>query len=268
VRALLPTEVKQIGGRAGRFRSRFPNGEVSCFGGRAELRFLGTALGASLEPLKACGLLPTAAQLEAFARTAGARPFSQLLRGYFESTRTDEARYFVCSVEEMYRIARLVDPLELTIAERLEFCVAPVDTSEPRLAAAFWGYAKAYAAGSSVRVGVRAPAEVPRTDREISALEGTHAILDAYLWLGQKFESQFCEGERARALRDRVSGLISAGLSGGLMASDRADGARGRHDADVRRAPGPGRRDGAARASRSRPPPVSDGARRRSSRRA
>jgi ATP-dependent RNA helicase SUPV3L1/SUV3 len=235
VRPLLPTEVKQIGGRAGRFQSRFPTGRVTCFGSNADLRFLGDALGAELEPLSACGLLPTAEQLEGFARSGGeSLKFSKLLRLFFETTRTDTGHYFVCSVDELYRTARLLDPIDLTIADRLDFCIAPVDTSDTRIAGAFFAYAKAYANAAPVRVGVRAPRGiVPRSDREISVLEGTHAILDVYLWLSQKFgEAAFVERDHAQRARNAVGELISEGLAGRLVAARTAEvagrgGARG-----------------------------------------
>ena len=72
VRALEPTEVKQIAGRAGRYRSLFAAGEVSCLN-EGDLAALRTALEAPLRPLSRSGLAPTFEQLELFDRASGHR---------------------------------------------------------------------------------------------------------------------------------------------------------------------------------------------------
>lgn len=217
MRRLLPTEVKQIGGRAGRFGSEFPSGVVSCLSSNADLAFVRDALGAELPPVDACGLMPTDEQLEQFSRVSGQKTFSRLLRAYFRSLHTDGGLYFVTPVDDMLRVAKLLDwvPIE-SVGERLTFCLAPIDVGNDRQAAALYWFAMDFAAYAErrqpVRLRVKPPSAVPRTPNEIRELESAHATLDAYLWLAQRLPREFGHVSQAAAMREHVGELITAYL--------------------------------------------------------
>lgn len=65
IRDLTFSEIKQIAGRAGRFRSIFPEGRVTAMDGR-DVDLLRTALASPSEVLRTAGLFPSVEQLATF----------------------------------------------------------------------------------------------------------------------------------------------------------------------------------------------------------
>lgn len=236
-RSLLPTEVKQIAGRAGRYRSNFPVGRVTCLGGD-DLNYVRAAMAQDLEPLGQCGLRPTASQLEAFAQTTTPRRFSSVLRAFFDAVRTDSGLYFVCEANELYRAARLIDWIPLTITERYEFCTVPIDVKDVFQAKWLYRFAKAYArygeTGRPWKIDLKLPPGNAGTPGAVFLLEQCHAVLDAYLWLCRRFPDAFGRQEHARVLREEACEKIDAALQNRMKGEKPGDSRRQRRSSGKR----------------------------------
>ncbi|WVZ60527.1 hypothetical protein U9M48_010537 [Paspalum notatum var. saurae] len=97
-RELTVSEIKQIAGRAGRYGSKFPVGEVTCIKS-ADLPLLHSALKS-----------PSPTIEERFLEKAKLSP-----------------DYFIADCEDMLKVAAIVDDLPLGLYDKYLFCLSPVD---------------------------------------------------------------------------------------------------------------------------------------------
>ena len=230
VRSLEPTEVKQIAGRAGRYKSRFEHGEVTVLH-EQDLPALRRALNAPLQPLAMAGLAPTFEQLSSFDRASkGALPFSELLRAFEEAARVGR-RYFCVSMDSMVRNAEVLDRVDAWNAEKAEkagssqhednllgllerhtFCMAPLDARDSLHATLLTKWATDLSRGKPVRIRYAPPTRKPSTHEEMQQLESYFKALDGYLWLAQRFPLAFSHGERVAEYREAAAALIDVAL--------------------------------------------------------
>ena len=240
-RSLTVSEIKQIAGRAGRFKSE---GLVTS----TESRNLGTlrkALVADTPLLIAAGVAPTMEQLEQFAislaprlaglapqfdplddvsnppyespaalasRVANKLPFSSILRLFASYAHTDSKNFFIADLDEMARVASLIDDVQLEFRDRYMFALAPVHLDDPLHVAALRRYARHHADRGLVSVGLRVPMNVPKTSEQVASLEGVHRVFDLYIWLSRVFSVSFCFLLDAQERARKSSELIKEGL--------------------------------------------------------
>ncbi|KAL1511089.1 hypothetical protein AB1Y20_005911 [Prymnesium parvum] len=205
--------VRQIGGRAGRYASRYASGEVACLHA-ADVPLLRAAMGEAPPPLRAAGLAPSFEQLAALAAAcARGTPFSRLLAAFADGARLDPL-YFCCGLEAPQLLAELVDDLPPFLPAAPLTPQTPLDARDPLHAEAFVQWAGALAAGSTARIGGRPLLRPPVREEELHALESYYKVLDAYVWLSVRFAHAFTEeiAEEARREQRKCSKLISLGL--------------------------------------------------------
>ncbi|OEL34745.1 ATP-dependent RNA helicase SUV3, mitochondrial, partial [Dichanthelium oligosanthes] len=97
-RELTVAEIKQIAGRAGRYGSKFPVGEVTCLDA-ADLPLLHSSLKSTSPIIE-----------ERFLEKAKLSP-----------------DYFIAECEDMLKVAAIVDDLPLGLYDKYLFCISPVD---------------------------------------------------------------------------------------------------------------------------------------------
>lgn len=214
VRALEPSEVKQIAGRAGRYHSRYgTNGEVTCMQ-HSDLPALRRALHAKLPPLSMAGLAPTFEQLQGMQRaTRDAMPFAELLRSFEEVARVD-ASYFCVSLDPMIRAAEVIEGAadQMSLFDLHTFCMAPLDARDGLHATLLRGWARDFAKGRTVRLRYAPPTRPPATHTEMQQLESYFRALDGYLWLAQHFPAAFAHSDKVVTYREAAAGLIEHAL--------------------------------------------------------
>ena len=246
---LTASQARQIGGRAGRFGSRFPQGVVSALH-EHDLPFFrenmgvdedGTLLDAELddeELLYEAGLFPSVEQLEHFASVAGqlggrggggggggsgssggaakqlmGSSLPVLVREFVQTARLD-GRFFVNNTDEFIQAAAALSVHDLTLRDAFAFAQAPVNQRSPLATAMLAKYARTFARGEPVAVDVflKAREGGPRSDADLKDVEEKHKILDAYTWLGQRFPESFVQLRQAEELRARCVEQIEMGL--------------------------------------------------------
>eukprot|EP00884_Botryococcus_braunii_P009866 jgi/Botrbrau1/18881/Bobra.177_2s0040.1 len=212
MRPLTPAEVKQIAGRAGRHASRYSNGSVTCLH-KEDMPKLREAMKSSVEPLEQACLFPRFQQLALFATQKEHLLFSAALEEFVESASLAE-HYFMADCEAMLRIARLLDHLPLSLKERYQFCQAPADASEPAIASALLGFARAYCYRRKVTPDkLRLPATTGSGEEVLRQLETLYAILEIYIWLALRFEDSFHSLERVEEMRSGCAEAIQEALA-------------------------------------------------------
>ena len=231
-------QIKQIAGRAGRYRTarqgaenenlehgKTPAGSkavglVTCMEDD-DLPIIQEALRTEPEPIKAAGLLPPSEFVEEYAaRLPKGLPFEYVYQRICNVAKM-HPRFKLADVHTQTRIARVLDPVSnLTIADRLCFSSSPTDPkriSESRLLVAL---AKCVADGKPVTC-----VDIPELPLEIldqpmsgqrdylQALETLHKSLILYLWLSYRFIAIFRDREQATYAKSLTEQKINETLS-------------------------------------------------------
>lgn len=208
-------QIKQIAGRAGRFRSAHQDktksttsssgsadkdkseenvGLVTCLD-EGDLPIIQSALRTEAPPLRRAGIVAPAEFLEEYSQRLPVRvPFEYLLRKV-SSIATLHPRFFQCDIRDKLALARITDDVKgLTIEQRVNLTAAPSPGRNPILAKCLKALAKAIAAQRSVDVSdvPEIPLETlalpPTADRSyLEALESLHQCLILFLWLSYRF---------------------------------------------------------------------------------
>ncbi|KAK3649197.1 RNA helicase [Elasticomyces elasticus] len=234
-------DIKQIGGRAGRYRTAQFNAKVGEeqqdlaalkgdspveVSGSEEVENVGlvttleafdfpiiaAAMTAEPEPIRTAGLFPPASVLERFSSYfPPGTPFSYILMRLHELSQV-HSRFHLCGLREQIWIADLIEPVQgLTISDRNVICSAPASKSEDMFRTLLPAYARCIATqtGGGILEIPELPlevleAEVSASREYLRSLERLHKGVVTYLWLSYRFAGIFT----TRALAHHVKGLV------------------------------------------------------------
>lgn len=265
-RSLLWQEIKQIGGRAGRFGGAYAEGIVGVLAGGGDPAEIARALAAppqvpeDLRPPVA----PDAEIVAAVASEIGTSSLFGTLRRIERSVlRRDDPNYRLGDLSTQIAIAAAVDGTpELSLLDRWTYALCPVDERDEGIARlADW--AVEHALGLAVLPPHAGYLPVPdRASQDALQLaERVHRRLVAWRWMALRFPTVFHDTEAALAesrrlndwieavLASRPSGRVYA-VSGGADAVMRGKRKRNWHKGEEGKTPirkGPGRRGRSAR---------------------
>ncbi|KAK9083755.1 hypothetical protein Scep_030226 [Stephania cephalantha] len=209
LRNLTVPEIKQIAGRAGRYGSRFPNGEVTCLN-KEDLPSIHSALESSSPFLERAGLFPAFDLLLSYSRLHPTRSFNAILEDFVQNAKLSPT-YFITDCEEMLKVAAVVDELPLGLQEKYLFCNSPVDMNDEISSQGLVQFATNYAKTRFVRLReIFTPEmlQVPKTQTELKELESIHKVLELYVWLSFRFDDSFPDRELASSQKAICSLLI------------------------------------------------------------
>lgn len=247
MRLLTLPELKQIGGRAGRFRSaahatrtaldttasvqaqdalskKESVGIVTSLEA-ADLDIVHSSFKKEAEPMRTAGLHPPASVIEKFASYFPAgTPFSFILLRLRDIARLS-GDYFMCSMRDTIDLARAIQSIPLSISDRCIFLNAPSNMSDPASREAVVALAK--------RVAHNQPGDLlditaikldlldhtpqtypPGPTHYLRNLESLHKVLTLYLWLSYRFNTVFRSQRTAFRAKELVEQAIDASLDG------------------------------------------------------
>lgn len=227
-------QIKQIAGRAGRYRSAHQDKTKSSHNAKddeenvglvttldeEDLPVIRNALMTEAPPLKQAGILPPAEYMEEYASTLPINvPFEYLMRKVCYVA-TIHPRFFLCDVRDKLRNARIVDDVPgLSIEQRVNITAAPLGRGDPKLEDCLRAFARCIATNRAVSIVdiPEVPLEVlalePSHDRKyLSELEGLHKALILYLWLGYRFEAMLRDRPMATHAKDLCEQKINLTL--------------------------------------------------------
>ncbi|GMH08455.1 hypothetical protein Nepgr_010295 [Nepenthes gracilis] len=209
MRDLTVPEIKQIAGRAGRYGSKYPIGEVTCLDA-ADLPLLQASLKSPSPDLERAGLFPSYDLLLMYSRANPSDGLYQILEHFLENAKLS-ASYFIVDCEEMLKVAAVIDELPLGLQEKYLFCISPVDMTDDISSQGLVQFAQNYAKKGVVRLReIFTPGmlQVPKTTTALQELESIHKVLELYVWLSFHLDDSFPDRELAASQKAICSMLI------------------------------------------------------------
>ncbi|TYJ20097.1 hypothetical protein E1A91_A09G237400v1 [Gossypium mustelinum] len=208
-RDLTLPEVKQIAGRAGRYGSKYPMGEVTCLDAE-DLPLLHSSLKSASPTLQQAGIFPSFDFIYMYSRLQQKRGLYQILEDFLENAKLSE-NYFFANCEEMLKVAAVIDELPLSLQDKYLFCISPVDMDDEISSQGLTQFAENYAKKGLVRLKeIFSPGslQVPKTHSALKELESIHKVLELYVWLSFRLDESFPDHELASSQKAICSMLI------------------------------------------------------------
>ncbi|KMZ66772.1 ATP-dependent RNA helicase, mitochondrial (SUV3) [Zostera marina] len=208
-RELTISEVKQIAGRAGRYGSKFPVGEVTCLDA-VDLPLLHSSLSSHSPVIERAGLFPTFDVLVLYSRLHSTMNFLDILEEFLDKAKLSP-NYFISDCAYMMKVAVVVDELPLRLHDKYLFCTSPVDMDDEIVAHGLRQFATNYAKKGLVRlreIFTPGTVKVPGSHKELKDLESVHKVLDLYVWLSFRMEMAFPDRALATTQKEICNVLI------------------------------------------------------------
>jgi len=213
-RELMPTEVKQISGRAGRYGI-----EEKGYVGALDESILYTIEEAFHAPLPDLKLPFTVmASLEHVLLIGEILETENILEilGFFADNMEFEGPFVAANIDSMLEIAAIVSEYDLDLKTRYYLSCAPASISSPYIESVFHRYIRQIEAGKKVLyIPPRdLPAFAQTNDMLLNAEDRVREI-SLYLWLSFKFPDLFEDTQKAINARARLNQFIEKSLQKG-----------------------------------------------------
>ncbi|KAL2023069.1 hypothetical protein VTK56DRAFT_3979 [Thermocarpiscus australiensis] len=203
-------EIKQIGGRAGRYRTATQEmtgaavesgpapGLVTSLDDE-DLHFIKKAFDTDVGPLQTAGLFPPASVIERFHSYFPPRtPTSFVLARLREMARLS-GRFHLCDFRTAFAIAEIIQPYDLSISDRCIFLNVPINLKDELQVSALRAFAQCVAEMGSGHlldfdeVDLEVLDEDSRANPKIylHRLESLHQTVTMYLWLSYRYQGVF-----------------------------------------------------------------------------
>ncbi|XP_044202931.1 ATP-dependent RNA helicase SUPV3L1, mitochondrial [Thunnus albacares] len=209
------SQALQIAGRAGRFSSKFKEGEVTTMH-RDDLPVLKEILSHSVDPIETAGLHPTAEQIEMFAYHLPDATLSNLIDIFVSLSQVD-GMYFVCNIDDFKFLADMIQHIPLNLRSRYVFCTAPINKKQPFVCTSFLKFARQFSRDEPLTFDwvcrhVSWPLAPPKNIKDLVHLEAVHDVLDLYLWLSYRFMDMFPDTGLVREIQRELDDIIQQGV--------------------------------------------------------
>ncbi|EXJ63473.1 uncharacterized protein A1O5_11522 [Cladophialophora psammophila CBS 110553] len=228
---LSTSQIKQIGGRAGRFRNAHQAmhntqaaaesnvGLVTTLNDE-DLPLVRAAMESEAAPIKRAGMLPPAEAMEELeGRLPKGIPFEYILRRLCGKAALHE-RFRVCSIRDQSRISRVIEPVRgLTMTQRIMLTAAPATSASQGMDEVMRAFARCVAERRQVTI-----VDVPEVQLEVlekpisgdraylQSIEDLHKSLVLYLWLSYRFLGIFKDREMAVYAKELAEDRINTCL--------------------------------------------------------
>lgn len=203
-RTLLPNEVIQISGRAGRY-GHFEAGHIG--GVKPSIhRTIKEVFDTPLPTIKGPFYVKaTIDQIESFAAHLGTKNLTKILSFYSKNMRFS-GPFKATNISNMLEIANIVDRQKLSLEEKFLLAGAPMNTKSPLLKDAFFVYIKAIikkqACGFKL---ITKLSKLATTEIELLRAEDEIKKISLYLWLSYKMPEIFFDTTKAYRLRGELN---------------------------------------------------------------
>ena len=224
LRPLTTPETKQIGGRAGRFRTAAqaasgdttkPSPGLVTTLDDEDLPHITTAFQTEAGPIRTAGIFPPPGVIERFHSYFPTRtPISFVLARLRELGRLSP-RFHMCSFDDALQIAEIIKKEDLSVSDRCIFLNVPINLRDPNQVRALQSFAKCVADHGSGRLldfntfdldvldEVRPSAHSAQVTY-LQRLESLHQTITMYLWLSYRYQGVF----QSQSLAFKVKSIV------------------------------------------------------------
>jgi ATP-dependent RNA helicase SUPV3L1/SUV3 len=211
-RPLNNREVSQIAGRAGRFKSIYPEGYVSYIKQRPVVD-IQDALSTPLEMIDQAGLVPSLDVISKFHANPSFSDysFSDLIAIASKFASVD-GTYFVCNTDTIVQIANIIEEFDLSLEDKYTLCNAPVSPDNRIQVKFFKEYVSRLALKVPVKTGVKSFSKEVMNAKAVDYLETMHSVLELYVWLSYRFAPFFPARDSAKIKSLEISMLVHNSL--------------------------------------------------------
>jgi len=213
-RELLPTEVLQIAGRAGRYGM-----EEKGYVGALDETTLETIEQQFHSPLPDIELpVSVMASLEhvlLIGEILETENITEIL-AFFADNMEFDGPFVAANIESMLEVAAIVDEYDIDLKTRYYLSCAPASTNSPYIESVFHRYVRQIEAGEQVRY--IPPRDLPKfaqTNDMLLNAEDRVREISLYLWLSFKFPDIFPDTQKALEARARLNSFIENSLRQG-----------------------------------------------------
>ena len=213
-RELLPTEVVQISGRAGRYGFE-EKGYVGALDENA-LKTIDKAFHSPLPDIELpVSVMASLEHVMLIGEILETENISTIL-AFFADNMEFDGPFMAANIDSMLEIAAIVDEYKLDLKTRFYLSCAPASISSPYIESVFHRYIRQIEAGSKVLyIPPRdLPAFAQTNDMLLNAEDRVREI-SLYLWLSFKFPDIFEDTQKAIAARVRLNNFIENSLRQG-----------------------------------------------------
>lgn len=225
-RALNGSEIRQIGGRAGRFG--LSSGGTVAVGPGLEPGIVAQALRGtpSIRDDDRLSVMPPWEAVRAISEHLDIQDLRGILDYFGDVLIREDKRLQPSSLDSAKAVASFTQGSGLSLAERFHYCGCPVKTSGPAALRQLAKWARTHGEGKEVLVPERGRHGVtPRSGFRdaMASLEIDVERLSAYLWLARRFPHAYRDTATARKRRDAANGEIQGLLRHRLKAVEVRD---------------------------------------------
>jgi ATP-dependent RNA helicase SUPV3L1/SUV3 len=212
---LSPKEIRQIGGRAGRY-GKATEGFVGALS-RKDLKLVHSALSqeAPAPPVRV-QVRPSLFHINALHQHLGVKKLATLLEIFQRRMRFDDPILVTANLFDMMTIAAIVDEFALTLEEKFTFACAPFDAKNENMLKALRRWLKLFTAKQEIHVERVIPIQWTTTTAEdqddLYLAEVEVKLLTAYTWLSYRFPNEFTEIEACEVQRRLINDFIERTL--------------------------------------------------------
>lgn len=228
-RELTPSEIRQIGGRAGRF-GMHEDGRVAVFEGESVTPVRRALTSPPVDPVDPRPWIsPNTNHVEAIARELGTDSLAKVLRTAGQELLRAHQTFRMTDLEQRIQAAAAVDGARLSLSDRDTLSRCPIDTRDARQLRMLriWAVTQGQG-GVNAAPGLedRFTREIG-TDVELEAAEKAVKDMTAYSWLAYRFPEAYPEMDVCQERRRILNGFIERTLK--VRSLQRACVSCGRH---------------------------------------
>ncbi|KAK6780899.1 hypothetical protein RDI58_023083 [Solanum bulbocastanum] len=214
--------------RAGRYKSNFPVGEVTCLNAD-DLPLLHSSLDypspvlewdvlikSNKFTMQRAGVFPNFDLLYMYSRLHPKHGIHEILEHFMDNAKLSE-HYFIANCDELLKVAAIIDTLPLSLHDKYLFCISPVEMDDDISSQGLTQFATNYSNNGLVRlreIFTPGTLKVPTSHTALKELESIHKVLDLYVWLSYRLEESFPDRELASSQKAICSMLIEEFLEG------------------------------------------------------
>jgi ATP-dependent RNA helicase SUPV3L1/SUV3 len=212
---LSPSEVRQIGGRAGRF-GKHDAGHVGALS-RNDLEHVRAAFESEPEPVTPrVQVRPSLHHVLTMNEVLGSTNLYELLDLFRRRIRFDDRLLAASVPDDMLELAALSDSFKMPLEHKFVFTCAPVDTRDTQMMHQYQVWMRAFTLGRKARLdpldshyrnekGTNDPEAFYQAELQVK-------MLTVYAWLAYRFPDQFPDLEECDRQRDLLNGFIERTL--------------------------------------------------------